>query len=85
MVISTLTDEGQTTVPQEISEALKVRPRQRLTWSLSEDGAVIVRPQRSALELFGSLKTRKRFPGRTAEREAAARFAGQHAAKEGIE
>jgi bifunctional DNA-binding transcriptional regulator/antitoxin component of YhaV-PrlF toxin-antitoxin module len=31
MATSTLTDKGQTTVPQEIREALKVKPRQRLT------------------------------------------------------
>jgi bifunctional DNA-binding transcriptional regulator/antitoxin component of YhaV-PrlF toxin-antitoxin module len=85
MATSTLTDKGQTTVPQEIREALKVKPRQRLTWSLRPDGTVVVRPQPGALDLFGSLKSPKRFPGRAAEREAAARAAGRHAAQEGVE
>jgi bifunctional DNA-binding transcriptional regulator/antitoxin component of YhaV-PrlF toxin-antitoxin module len=85
MAISTLTDKGQTTVPQEIREALKVKPRQRLSWSAREDGTAIVRPQPSAVHLFGSLKTRKKFPGRAAEREAVARAIGRHAAKEGAE
>jgi len=83
MAISTLTIKGQTTVPLEIREALKVKPRQRLNWSLREDGAAVVRPQTSVLELFGSLKSPKKCPGRTAEREAVARAAGRHAAREG--
>lgn len=85
MASSTLTDKGQTTVPQKIRDALKIRPRQRLTWSLRNDGTAVVRPQPSAIELFGSLKSSKEFPGRAAEREAAARAAGRHADKEGTE
>jgi bifunctional DNA-binding transcriptional regulator/antitoxin component of YhaV-PrlF toxin-antitoxin module len=84
MSTSTLTDKGQTTVPQEIREALKVKPRQRLTWSLCGDGTVVVRPQPSALGLFGKLKSSKRFSGRVAEREAVARAVGRHAAREGL-
>lgn len=85
MAISTLTDKGQTTVPQEIREALKVKPRQRLTWSVRDDGTAIVRPQPSAVHLFGSLKSRKKFPGRAAERSAVARAVARHAAKECLE
>jgi bifunctional DNA-binding transcriptional regulator/antitoxin component of YhaV-PrlF toxin-antitoxin module len=84
MTISTLTDKGQTTVPQEIREALKVKPRQRLSWSLRDDGTMVVRPHPSALDLFGSLKSPKKFPGRAAERETAARAAARQAAKEGL-
>ncbi len=84
MAITTLTDKGQTTVPQEIREALKVKPRQRLIWSLRDDGSVVVRPQPGALALFGSLKSPKKFPGRAAEREAATQAAGRHAAREGV-
>jgi bifunctional DNA-binding transcriptional regulator/antitoxin component of YhaV-PrlF toxin-antitoxin module len=83
MVISTLTDKGQTTVPQEIRDALKVKPRQRLTWKLQADGSAVVRAQGSALDLFGSLKSAKKFPGRAVEREAASRAVGKHAATEG--
>lgn len=85
MPTSTLTVKGQTTVPQEIREALKVKPRQQLDWSLGEDGTVIVRPQPSALDLFGSLKSPKKFPGRVAEREAAIRAVARHATKKGGE
>jgi len=85
MAISTLTDKGQTTVPQEIREALKVKPRQQLTWSLGEDGTVIVRPQPSALDLFGSLKSSKKFPGRAAEREEAMRSVARQTTKKVVE
>lgn len=85
MAISTLTDKGQTTVPHEIRQALKVKPRQRLSWSLNEDGSAVVRPQESALGLFGSLKSHKKFRGREAEREAVSRAVGKHAAKEGCD
>ncbi len=83
MAVSTLTDKGQTTVPQEIRDALKVKPRQRLTWELQEDRSAVVRPQASALELFESLKSPKKFPGRAAERQAVSQGIGKHAAKEG--
>jgi len=84
VAISTLTAKGQTTVPQEIRDALQVKPRQRLTWELQEDGSAVVRPQGSALDFFGSLNSPRKFPGR-AEREAVARAVGKHAAKEGTE
>ena len=85
MKVSTLTDKGQTTVPREVREALQVKPRQRLTWSLQGDGSAVVRPQRSALTLFASLESRKKFPGRAAERQAMARAIGRQAAKEGVQ
>jgi bifunctional DNA-binding transcriptional regulator/antitoxin component of YhaV-PrlF toxin-antitoxin module len=81
MAISTLTDKGQTTVPQEIRDALKVKPRQRLAWSLGEDGTAVVRPQPSALDLFASVKSPKKYQGRDKEREAVARAISQRAAK----
>lgn len=83
MAISTLTEKGQTTVPHEIRQALNVKPRQRLTWSVQADGSAVVRPQGSALELFGCLKSPKKFPGRAAERQAVLRAVAKHAAKEG--
>jgi bifunctional DNA-binding transcriptional regulator/antitoxin component of YhaV-PrlF toxin-antitoxin module len=67
---STLTDNGQTTVPREIREALGIKPRQRLQWDLTKDGNAIVRAQPNPLDLFGSLKPAKRFPG-LKEEEAA--------------
>jgi len=83
MATSTLTDKGQTTVPLEVREALKVKPRQKLAWTVSADGSATVRPEPSALELFGRLKSPKEFPGRAAEREVAARAIGRRVTSRG--
>ena len=83
MTVSTVTDKGQTTVPLEIRQALKVEPRQRLEWLIQEDGTVLVRPQKSALELFGSLKSAKRFQSREAERKAVMKNIGVRVAGKG--
>ena len=85
MAQSTVTDKGQTTVPQEIREALGIMPRQQLTWTLRNDGTALVRPQASALGLYGSLRPAKPFPGIEMERKAMQRAIGKQAAKEGIE
>ena len=44
MPTSTLTEDGQTTVPEEIREALGVKPGEKLTWEI-RDGRVAVRPE----------------------------------------
>ena len=81
---STLTDKGQTTVPAEVREALKVKPRQQLDWIIQDNGTAIVRPQPSALDLFGSLKPAKAFPGLKAEKDAVKHLMANQAAKEGL-
>ena len=81
---STLTDKGQTTVPAEVREALHVKPRQQLEWTVQDNGTAIVRPQPSALDLFASLKPAKSFPGLKAEKEAVRRKTADQAAKEGL-
>jgi bifunctional DNA-binding transcriptional regulator/antitoxin component of YhaV-PrlF toxin-antitoxin module len=83
MSTSTLTDKGQTTVPQEVRDALKMKPRQQLQWTIKKDGTAVVRPQPSALKLFGSLPTGKRFRGLEAERRGTMQVVADHAAKEG--
>ena len=72
-------------MPAEVRLALGIKPRQQLTWEIQNDGSAIVRLQPSALELFGSLKPAKRFPGLKAEKEASRLAVAQQAAKEGLE
>jgi len=84
MLTSTLTDKGQTTVPQAVREALGVKARQQLEWTIRKDGTVLVRPQPSALALFASLPARTRTKGFGAERTAMVNAVGKHAAKEGV-
>lgn len=71
MVTSTLTDKGQTTVPQPIRQALGVAPRQRLAWELRQDGSAVVRPVPSVMELAGCLKSEVPFTSIREETEAA--------------
>lgn len=71
MVTSTLTDKGQTTVPQEIREAMGASPRQRLVWEARKDGSAVVRLMPSVMELAGSLKPAVPFTSIREETEAA--------------
>ncbi|MFT5190241.1 MAG: antitoxin PrlF [Verrucomicrobiales bacterium] len=85
MVESTLTDKGQTTVPRQVREALGLKPRSRLQWDIEEDGTVIVKPEPSALTLFGSLKSKVPFPGIKEEKDAVCEIMASEAAQEGSE
>jgi antitoxin PrlF len=76
---STLTDKGQTTIPARVRKAMNLQPHQQIVWDVQPDGSAIVRPQRSALELFGSLKPKVPFPGIKAEKEAAQRAMAEEA------
>jgi antitoxin PrlF len=69
MMESTVTSKGQTTIPQKVRKALNVKPRQRIAWEIKPDGTALVRPEASALALFGSLKSKKAFPGIKAEQQ----------------
>jgi antitoxin PrlF len=82
---SSITAKGQTTVPLEVREALKIPPGSRIEWSIQGDGSAIVRPQPNALDLFGSLKPAKGVPTREKEKSAVAELIAAQAAKEGLE
>jgi AbrB family looped-hinge helix DNA binding protein len=82
MLESTVTDKGQTTVPKEVREALGIRPRQRLQWDLAKDGSVTVRPEPSALPLYGSLKPQKKFAGIREEKAALRKHVARKASHE---
>ena len=82
---STITEKGQTTVPLEVRQALKIPAGSRIEWSIQQDGSAIVRPQPNALDLFGSLKPAKAAPTRDKEKAAVAELIAAQAAKEGLE
>ena len=73
MVLSTVTDKGQTTVPLEIRSALGIHPRQRLVWETCKDGSAIVRLAPSVMELAGCMKSDVAYPGIAEETEAASK------------
>lgn len=80
---STLTDKFQTTIPSEIREALGLRPRQRLSDSVQEDGSVVMRPEPGLDELFGSLKLNRPVASSREEKRGARKAMAQEAAGEG--
>ena len=49
MAESTITAKGQTTVPQQVRDALGAQPGARLAWHVLSDGTVIVRAKTKEL------------------------------------
>ena len=55
---STITDRGQTTIPAAVRKALKLKPRQRLTYEIQTEG-VLIRPEtENLMDLAGCLKSK---------------------------
>jgi len=57
---STITDKFQTTIPVDVREALKLSPRQRVSYELRPDGSAILRPVPNLDQLFGSVRLGRR-------------------------
>ena len=68
---STITNRGQTTIPVAVRKALKLKPRQRLTYEVLQDG-VLIRPEvESLMDLAGCLKSNVPAAAKPEEREKA--------------
>lgn len=68
---STVTNNWQTTIPAEVRKALKLRPRQRLTYELTDDGGAIIRPSSAVLtDLYGSLRSAVPAASKEEERQS---------------
>jgi AbrB family looped-hinge helix DNA binding protein len=59
---SKLTSKGQTTIPVEVREFLKLKPGDRVGYELKDGKVQVVRKVRSALDLAGILHDPKRKP-----------------------
>ncbi len=60
---TTLTSKGQTTIPKAIRDSLRIKPGDRMTFTLMPDGTVVMRVKnRRIVELAGSLRTKGRKP-----------------------
>jgi antitoxin PrlF len=68
---STITDKFQTTIPQDVREALKLSPRQRVSYELRPDGSAIMRPVPGLDQLFGSVKLGRQVASTSEEKRAA--------------
>jgi len=59
MSISTLTSKGQTTIPKQVREHLKIVPGDKLDFVIESEGRVVIRPAKlDVRELKGLLKRR---------------------------
>jgi bifunctional DNA-binding transcriptional regulator/antitoxin component of YhaV-PrlF toxin-antitoxin module len=79
MTQSTITDKFQTTIPLDVREALKLKPRQKVSYEVRPDGSAVLRPVPRLDELFGSVKL-DRPAATTREEKQAARTALAHEA-----
>jgi AbrB family looped-hinge helix DNA binding protein len=60
---STLTSKGQTTIPKNIRDGLRIKPGDRLTFTLMPDGTVVMRVKnKRVVELAGTLRRKGRKP-----------------------
>jgi AbrB family looped-hinge helix DNA binding protein len=63
MSVATMTSKGQTTIPKDIREAMGLKPKDQISFTLMPDGAVIMRAKtRSIGELYGTLHEPDRPP-----------------------
>ena len=57
MSISTLTSKGQTTIPKQVREHLKIGPGDKLDFVIESEGRVVIKPAKlDVRELKGLLK-----------------------------
>ena len=60
---STLTSKGQTTIPKDIREGLRMKTGDRMTFTLMPDGTVLLRVKnKSVMTLAGSLRKKGQKP-----------------------
>jgi len=60
---ATLTSKGQTTIPKEIRDSLRMKAGDRMTFTLMPDGTVVLRLKRTSVtELGGTLYKKGRKP-----------------------
>lgn len=84
MTQSTITDKFQTTIPVEVRVALKLKPRQRVSYELRPDGSAVLRPEPELDELFGSIRLKKPVASSQKEKQAARSAMAREAGSEGL-
>ncbi len=84
MTQSTVTDKFQTTIPSEVRRALKISPRQKISYELRKDGSALIRPVPELDTFFGIFKGRRPVGTPREEKMAAQLGWAQDAAREGL-
>jgi len=81
---STITDKFQTTIPLAVREALKLSPRQRVSYEVRPDGSAVLRPVPGLEQLFGSVKLRRPVASAREEKQAAQTAMARTPSKRGL-
>ena len=84
MTQSTITEKFQTTIPLEVRRALKLAPRQRVSYELCPDGSAIIRPVPGLDELFGSLPLGRPVASSREEKQAGHEAMAREMENEGL-
>ena len=84
MTQSTITDRFQTTIPAVVRTALKLRPRQRVSYEVRADGTVVLRPVPELDGLFGSVKLGRSVATAREEKTVARAAIAADASREGF-
>jgi bifunctional DNA-binding transcriptional regulator/antitoxin component of YhaV-PrlF toxin-antitoxin module len=83
MTQSTITDRFQTTIPLDVREALKLKPRQRVSYEVRPDGSAVIRPVPRLDDLFASVTLKRPVATIRDEKEAARAAIAAEASREG--
>jgi bifunctional DNA-binding transcriptional regulator/antitoxin component of YhaV-PrlF toxin-antitoxin module len=62
MTTSTLSQNGQTTIPAKVRQFLHLEPRHKILYRFEDEQVVLVAMPASTNSLYGSLRTTKRRP-----------------------
>lgn len=81
---STITDKFQTTIPLEVRQALKLSPRQRISYEVRPDGSAVLRPVPQLDDLFGSIKLRRPVANAREEKRAAREAIAREVSRKGL-
>jgi len=84
MTQSTITDRFQTTIPLVVRKALKLKPRQRVSYAVQPDGSAVMRPVPQLDGLFGSVKLGRPVATARQEKEAGRAAIAAGASREGL-
>ena len=66
--VSVITQKGQVTIPVDIRRFLKLKPYGKVVFVRTED-QVVIKPSQSFYALKGSVKSKRKFSDREANRE----------------
>jgi len=84
MTQATITDRFQTTIPRDVRVAMKLKPRQRVSFEMRPDGSAVMRPVPRLDELFGSVKLARPVASTSEEKDAARAAIADEASRKGL-